>query len=830
MLLNDVRILENIEILSEAKSPQGMKIRGLFQRADEENNNKRVYPKTVLESQVKGLQDMITENRLCGELDHPSHDIVKLSNASHLITGLYMEGNDVIGEAKVLDTPAGKVAQALIEGGVKIGISSRGVGTLSEDTMRKVKYVNEDYKLVTFDLVADPSTRGAFPTLSESTESGERTRKIVNDTYKKALGEKVFVTMLKESFNTSLQESDKSYEKEDTSYDEIMKMRGYPSVDDVLKRNKTKEDPFYKAMMAAVTGATPVKAKESKKNGKVKKPKGSSDEDDRRVTDIDDVAHAATHGRKDDNTQSVYSKMAQFLGEVYLKEGYGNEPVNTGEDDEAPGVKSKKGAPKKKKKKKKTKLDPNNPYAREERGSGWGRDPYIGTAPKKKVNESERIKRADMSHGLKREDIEQAAWDALTPAQKARLKRKAKQQSKEAKKPKKLNNSTRSTYGKMAEILGETVIAYEEAMLINENGNPTLNRMTDILIEGIYDTEDLDKRKQARAAAAAATAAAAPGASPAPRSAAQMPQQVSPGKTATAGGQAPRPMARPSRGASRIRSFYRGFKGSEEGAPRWDEPSPRGWMAGKALRKGKDFLDPTRSPALKAGAKAVGALGRAATSAPVRKAGGAALGAAGRVGGAAVGAAGRVGGSAVRRSWDWAKSGARSGQRAGKGFIGSAISGKRQGGARGALKGGQVAGAGLHKGVKKGAEWGAGKMGQLAQGIKDRREARATARQNLDTARSSIRGAVQSAGKQFAPTRQGFGGGEEEGSQITTGRSGQPIVPRDKARTPVRKSKVLDQFGRPMIKSHTQATYNKMAELIGEAFNFTKTKKKLANP
>ena len=304
MLLNDVRILENIEIISESKSPQGMKIRGLFQRADEENNNKRVYPKTVLESQVKGLQDMIKENRLCGELDHPSHDIVKLSNASHLITGLYMEGNDVIGEAKVLDTPAGKVAQALIEGGVKIGISSRGVGTLSEDTMRKVKYVNDDYKLVTFDLVADPSTRGAFPALSESTESGEKTRKIVNDTYKKALGEKVFVTMLKESFNTSLQETDKPYEKEDTSYEEVMKMRGYPSVDDVLSRGNVKEDPFYKVMMAAVKGATPVKAKESVKAKKSKKKK---------------KVDSGTKKKVNDSTKPTYDRIIDILSEDVRK-------------------------------------------------------------------------------------------------------------------------------------------------------------------------------------------------------------------------------------------------------------------------------------------------------------------------------------------------------------------------------------------------------------------------------------------------------------------------------------------------------------------------------
>jgi hypothetical protein len=343
MLLNDVRILENIEILSEAKSPQGMKIRGLFQRADEENNNNRVYPKTVLESQVKGLQDMINENRLCGELDHPSHDIVKLSNASHLITGLYMEGNDVIGEAKVLDTPAGKVAQALIEGGVKIGISSRGVGTLSEDTMRKVKYVNEDYKLVTFDLVADPSTRGAYPALSESTESCEKTRKIVNDTYKKALGEKVFVTMLKESFNNSLLESaDVGYEKENVSYDEIMKLRGYPSVDDILKRGNVKEDPFYKAMMAAVKGATTVKAKENSNRNKAssngQKKSGSGRSVAHKVvkdiksgkagralsktTDPDEAEKKQQEAENavelyKDHTQPTYNRMAKFLGETY---------------------------------------------------------------------------------------------------------------------------------------------------------------------------------------------------------------------------------------------------------------------------------------------------------------------------------------------------------------------------------------------------------------------------------------------------------------------------------------------------------------------------------
>ena len=82
MLLRDFRILDNVQILSESKSEGTMKIRGLFQRADEVNQNKRKYPKKVLESSIKNLEPLIKENRLCGELDHPSYEIVKLSNVS----------------------------------------------------------------------------------------------------------------------------------------------------------------------------------------------------------------------------------------------------------------------------------------------------------------------------------------------------------------------------------------------------------------------------------------------------------------------------------------------------------------------------------------------------------------------------------------------------------------------------------------------------------------------------------------------------------------------------------------------------------------------------
>lgn len=194
-LLEDVFIIENLQILSEGQTGP-MRVKGCFQRADEENNNKRIYSKPLLEREITKLAEAITERRLMGELDHPQHDSVKLSNVSHLVTGLSMKGNEVIGEAEILDTPAGKVAQALIRGGVKVGISSRGMGTVSEDVHGK-RHVNEDFRLITWDLVADPSTRGAFPGLTESTQIQE----IIDTVYPEAHKVKNFTTLLKESLN-----------------------------------------------------------------------------------------------------------------------------------------------------------------------------------------------------------------------------------------------------------------------------------------------------------------------------------------------------------------------------------------------------------------------------------------------------------------------------------------------------------------------------------------------------------------------------------------------------------------------------------------------------
>ena len=195
MLLTDVFLIERLQILQEGNEGKTMRVRGVFQRAGEANSNGRVYPNTVLEGQLGKLQPLIEGRRLCGELDHPTNDTVKLSNASHLITKLEMKGNEVIGEAEILNTPAGLTAKALINGGVKIGISSRGMGTLSESSDGK-KIVNEDFNLITFDLVADPSTRGAYPELSESKRS-----KFINESKAKLEKESNLVKLLKSRFD-----------------------------------------------------------------------------------------------------------------------------------------------------------------------------------------------------------------------------------------------------------------------------------------------------------------------------------------------------------------------------------------------------------------------------------------------------------------------------------------------------------------------------------------------------------------------------------------------------------------------------------------------------
>lgn len=135
--------------------------RGKFQEANAVNKNKRMYPFDVLDGNVKRLQETIEAGGLTGELDHPSDSIIHFKDASHKITKLWWEGNVLMGEGVVLSTPAGKVLKALIDDGVRVGISSRGVGNGTVNN-EGVLEVSDSFKLITFDCVADPSTFSAF--------------------------------------------------------------------------------------------------------------------------------------------------------------------------------------------------------------------------------------------------------------------------------------------------------------------------------------------------------------------------------------------------------------------------------------------------------------------------------------------------------------------------------------------------------------------------------------------------------------------------------------------------------------------------------------------
>ena len=133
---------------------------GKLQEVDVQNGNGRVYPYKVLAREVKNYEKLVRENRALGELDHPDDCVINLKNASHMVTAIWMEDKAVMGKVKVLNTPSGQVLKSLVESGVKLGISSRGMGSVSEGAGKVV--VQEDFQLICFDFVSEPSTPNAF--------------------------------------------------------------------------------------------------------------------------------------------------------------------------------------------------------------------------------------------------------------------------------------------------------------------------------------------------------------------------------------------------------------------------------------------------------------------------------------------------------------------------------------------------------------------------------------------------------------------------------------------------------------------------------------------
>ena len=143
-------------------------VKGILQRANSENQNGRIYPKEILVREAKKYHDtFVRERRAMGELDHPESSVVNLANVSHNITGMAWKNDDLVGTVEVLPTPAGNILKELFKSGIKLGISSRGMGSVEtikedEDTGKQTVAVQPDFELIAFDFVSNPSTQGAF--------------------------------------------------------------------------------------------------------------------------------------------------------------------------------------------------------------------------------------------------------------------------------------------------------------------------------------------------------------------------------------------------------------------------------------------------------------------------------------------------------------------------------------------------------------------------------------------------------------------------------------------------------------------------------------------
>jgi len=162
-LITEFNDSHDLQCIVEAKEngEKNYVIEGVFAQADSKNRNGRIYPKAIMERAVnKYVTEQVSKKRAVGELNHPEGPTVNLDKVSHLITDLRFEGNDVIGRAQILDTPMGKIVKGLLSGGVQLGVSTRGMGSLV--SKNGINYVGEDFILSTIDIVQDPSAPNAF--------------------------------------------------------------------------------------------------------------------------------------------------------------------------------------------------------------------------------------------------------------------------------------------------------------------------------------------------------------------------------------------------------------------------------------------------------------------------------------------------------------------------------------------------------------------------------------------------------------------------------------------------------------------------------------------
>jgi hypothetical protein len=165
---------------------------GRLQTADKQNGNGRVYPYNVLKREMNNYMKIVKDDRACGELDHPDDSVVNLKNVSHIVTDVWWEGKDVMGKLKILDTPSGRILKDLVNAGVKLGISSRGLGSVTESANGTVT-VENDFQLICFDIVSEPSTPDAYVYPKGKNNVSARLREVkennITDLFKKILGD-----------------------------------------------------------------------------------------------------------------------------------------------------------------------------------------------------------------------------------------------------------------------------------------------------------------------------------------------------------------------------------------------------------------------------------------------------------------------------------------------------------------------------------------------------------------------------------------------------------------------------------------------------------------
>ena len=149
--------------LTESLSDGKLLVTGTLQRAKVKNQNGRIYPKDILEREAtKYMENFVKQRRAMGELDHPESSVVNLKNVSHNIVDMGWESKDLVGTVEILPTPSGNILRDLLQSGILLGISSRGLGSVKKDMRENADVVQDDFDLIAFDFVSNPSTQGAF--------------------------------------------------------------------------------------------------------------------------------------------------------------------------------------------------------------------------------------------------------------------------------------------------------------------------------------------------------------------------------------------------------------------------------------------------------------------------------------------------------------------------------------------------------------------------------------------------------------------------------------------------------------------------------------------